>query len=255
MDLSRGLKAVSSCESVCRIAIPNRYQSEALRYPIDTNPKRHDCRNHCLRLHSRPSATPGAGVCGFKWASRKMGCEQMNSVRYFLVYLALACVAPAASGGEVAGGRAVAVIEPPGANPGAERCWRSGRSNRRTCDAPDRTQRQSTLGHTDAAADGDPRTSVVFALASPPEARVTPLAAHFLVDVRPIRPGTCARRPRRRSRREQKTLQRPIVEIDGQGPPQARHAGVLEIGVHLAVAERHRTRDHALAQPALELQT
>ena len=46
----------------------------------------------------------------------EMGCEQMNSVRYFLVYLALACVAPAASGGKVAGGRAVALIEPPGAN-------------------------------------------------------------------------------------------------------------------------------------------
>src|SRR5271169_6193622 len=81
------------------------------------------------------------------------------------------------------------------------------------------------------------------------------LASHFLVDVHPTRPGTCARRLRRRSRREQKALQRPVVEIDGQGPPQARHAGALEIGVHRAVAERHRTRDHALAQPPLELQT
>src|SRR5271169_1125200 len=50
------------------------------------------------------------------------------------------------------------------------------------------------------------------------------LAPHVLVDGHPTRPGTCARRLRRRSRREQKTLQRPVVEIDGQGP---LHGGSL----------------------------
>ena len=81
------------------------------------------------------------------------------------------------------------------------------------------------------------------------------LAPQLPVDGRPIRPRTSARRHRGRSRRKQKALQRPIVEIVGRAPAQPRCVGALEVGVHRPVAERHRTRDHALAHPALELQT
>ena len=93
------------------------------------------------------------------------------------------------------------------------------------------------------------------AILLPQERQGDALAPHLLVERRPFRSRTSARRIRGRSRREQKALQRRVVEPVRQGPAQARHAGALEIRVHRPVAERHGAPDHALAQPALELQT
>ena len=73
---------------------------------------------------------------------------------------------------------------------------------------------------------------------------------------RPIRSRASARRLRG-SRRpgNRRRSSAPSSRSVGQGPAQPRHAGALQIGVHRPIAEPHRPRDHALAQPALELQT
>ncbi len=81
------------------------------------------------------------------------------------------------------------------------------------------------------------------------------LAAHLLVDERPIGLRTSARGLGGRRRREQQTLQRPVVQVGRLGPVLARQTSPLEIRVNRPIAEQQGTPDLALAQPASEPQT
>ena len=89
----------------------------------------------------------------------------------------------------------------------------------------------------------------------PQERHSYALAAHLLVDERPVGLRTSASGLGGRRRREQQALQRPVVQAGRQGPVQARQTSPLEIRVNRPIAEQQGTPDLALAQPASEPQT